>query len=216
MQIKREIIVFKRDKSMSSAWLGVDIHSTGINLVELSNLAGQLFLQACVQGTLPEGAVVSGVIKHADAVSHCLRSLLQNNLFLSKQAILAIPDALSMRKIIQVSVDLQPDEIEQMVMQDTDGHIPYPLHEISLDFQILGRSTHHSNMLDVLLVAVQTETIQQRVDVITSSELSPYVVEIESDALARARSQQYLFREMGYQFELAYGLALRGNQSLWI
>ena len=201
---------------MSSSWLGVDIHSTGISLVELSKLSGQFCLQACAWGPLPERAVESGMIINRNSVVSCLLSLLQNNPFLSKQAILAIPDELSMRKIIQLSADLHPDEIEQIVMQDTEGHIPYPMHEISVDFQVLGRSTHHPHMLDVLLVAAQTQTIQQRVEVITSVELLPYVVEIESYARARSSSQQNILCEIGDEFSVAYGLALRGGESIWI
>ena len=71
-------------------------------------------------------------------------------------------------------------------------------------------------MLDVLLVAAQTQTIQQRVEVITSVELLPYVVEIESYARARSSSQQNILCEIGDEFSVAYGLALRGGESIWI
>ena len=196
---------------MPSSWLGVDIQSTGISLVELSKFSGQFSLQTCAWSPLPEKTIESGMIINQKAVVHSMLGLLQNNLFVSKQVILAIPDELSMRKIIQLSADLHPDEIECIVMDDVEGHIPYSMHEICVDFKVLGRSTHDSRMCDVLLVAAQTQIIQQRVDVITSSDLQPYVLEIESYARARANVQRNQCDEVSDQFTVAYGLALRGG-----
>ena len=43
-----------------------------------------------------------------------------------------------------------------------DQYIPFPMEEVSYDFEVLGPSEKDPEMLDVLLVATRTENVEQR------------------------------------------------------
>ena len=183
---KERYSVLKLFKPKSCSWLGVDISSTSVNLVELTHATGQFCLQAYACKALPAQAVEAGVIKDIDAVANSIIHLLKTHCFLSKQAIVAVPDSISMSKIIQLSADLHAHEVEEWVMMDAEKHIPYSLNEICLDYHVMGPSTHYLDKLDILLVATRTQNIQQRVEVIARAGLDAHVIEVESHAVARA------------------------------
>jgi type IV pilus assembly protein PilM len=189
---KREIFVFKLFKSRPCSWLGLDISSASVNLVELSNKSGLLTVQAYACGAFPKQAVDLSVTKDSHVVSDRIVHLLETQPFSSKKVILAIPDALSINKIIQVSTELREQEIEEWIMFDVDKHLPYSLDEIYLDFQILGPSRHHVDKRDVLLVASKIQDVQQRIEVIERAGLAADVVEIESHAVTRAVAETQL------------------------
>lgn len=178
--------MLKLFKPKPCAWLGVDICSTSVNLVELSRTKDQFCLEAYACKPLPERAVEAGVIKDVDAVANSIIELRKTNHFLSKHAIVAVPDSISMSKIIQLSAALLAHEIEEWIMMDAEKHIPYPLNEICLDYQVLGRSVLDYDMLDIMLVATRANNIQQRVEVLTRAGLDVHVIEVESHAVARA------------------------------
>ena len=43
-----------------------------------------------------------------------------------------------------------------------DQYIPFPMEEVSFDFEVLGPSEKDPDMLDVLLVASRSENVEQR------------------------------------------------------
>ena len=43
-----------------------------------------------------------------------------------------------------------------------DQYIPFPMEEVSFDFEVIGPSEKDPEMLDVLLVATRTENVEQR------------------------------------------------------
>ena len=184
--------MFKLLNQRPCSWLGLDISSASVNLVELTNKSGLLTVQAYACGAFPKQAVDLSVIKDSHVVSDRIVHLLETQPFSSKKVILAIPDALSINKIIQVSTELREQEIEEWIMLDVDKHLPYSLDEIYLDFQILGPSRHHSDKRDVLLVASKIQDVQQRIEVIERAGLAADVVEIESHAVTRAMAETQL------------------------
>lgn len=144
-----------------------------MQLVELSNQV----LEAYAYCDVSEGT---------RDIANALADLLKSHTFQSKHAILAIPDALSISKILQVSANLHPHEIEACVRFDLEQQLPYPLDEVYFDFQILGVSCHAINQLDVLLVASKIQNIQQRVEIVERAGLIVDAVELESHAVMRA------------------------------
>ncbi len=57
---------------------------------------------------------------------------------------------------------LGDNELEGQVEMQADQYIPFPMEEVSYDFQVIGPSEKDPEMLDVLLVATRTENVEQR------------------------------------------------------
>ena len=77
------------------------------------------------------------------------------------------------------------DAVGQVEMQ-ADQYIPFPMEEVSYDFQRIGPSEKDPDMLDVLLVATRTENVEQRVAAVQAAGLTARIVDVEAFALENA------------------------------
>jgi type IV pilus assembly protein PilM len=78
--------------------------------------------------------------------------------------------------------------METQLTLEADQYIPYPLEEVSIDFEVQGPSPERDNMVEVLLAACRRETIDTRVEAIESAELIPRIMDVEAYAMERAFS----------------------------
>ena len=53
-------------------------------------------------------------------------------------------------------------DLEGQVELQADQYIPFPMEEVSFDFEVIGDSERDPDMVDVLLVATRTENVEQR------------------------------------------------------
>jgi type IV pilus assembly protein PilM len=166
--------------------LGVDITSSAVKILEISGSSEHLCVEGYGRGALLPDAVEGNVIKDINAVTYCIKKLLEKSSTTCKQAALAIPDSLVISKIVQMNDGLSDQELEEVVLLEADKYIPYPIEEINLDFQILGHSPKNSAMLDVLVVASRAENVSSRVEAVTRAGLEVTVVDVESYAVERA------------------------------
>ena len=57
---------------------------------------------------------------------------------------------------------LRAGDLEAQVELQADQYIPFPMDEVSYDFEVLGPSDKDPETNDVLLVATRTENVEQR------------------------------------------------------
>ena len=81
---------------------------------------------------------------------------------------------------------LDEDKLEGQVEMQADQYIPFPMEEVSYDYQVVGPSEKDPEMLDVLLVATRTENVEQRQAAVQASGLTAYIVDVEAFALENA------------------------------
>jgi type IV pilus assembly protein PilM len=67
-----------------------------------------------------------------------------------------------------------------------DQYIPFPMEEVSFDFEVIGPSEKDPDMLDVLLVATRSENVEQRVAACAAAGLTAKIVDVEAFALENA------------------------------
>jgi type IV pilus assembly protein PilM len=89
-------------------------------------------------------------------------------------------------KTISLPANLAEADIESQVQIEANQYIPYPLDEISLDFEVLGPSPRNADMVDILLAASKNENVESRQDALESLGLKAKVVDVESFAMANA------------------------------
>ncbi len=169
--------------------LGIDITSTAVKILEISGQGDELVVEHYGREVLPANAMDGNTIKDIDAVSQCIKKIIDRLNTSCKQAALAVPDSSIINKVIQINEGLSDAEMEELIVTEADKYIPYPIDEINLDFEILGHSEKNQNMLDVLIVASRAEIVNQRVDIAVHSGLEVTVVDVESYAVERAAQQ---------------------------
>ncbi len=167
------MFTFSRKKTGSI--LGIDLGTSSLKILELSRQTDQFCIEGYDRTLLPD-----------QDISGHLRHLISTAGFSSRHAVLAVPDSLAISKVIQVSSRLQAQDIEECVIMEAEKCIPYPLNEVSLDFNVTGSSRKHAEQLDVLLVASRSEHVMQRVEAVRRAGLVVHIVDVESCAIERA------------------------------
>src|SRR5690606_10108604 len=75
----------------------------------------------------------------------------------AKDVGVAISGDAAITKVIQMPRTLSENELEGQVEMQADQYIPFPMEEVSFDFEVIGPSEKDPDMIDVLLVATRSE-----------------------------------------------------------
>ena len=174
----------------SKALLGIDISSTAIKLIELSHSVGSTTALYRVETfaiePLPNNAVVEKKIADADAVGQCIQRAVMRSGTKTKRAAVAVSGSAVITKVISMSAALSDAEMETQIQLEADQYIPYPLEEVNIDFDVLGRSQASADMVDVLLAASRRENVDDRVSALETAGLIAAVVDVEAYAIENA------------------------------
>ena len=80
---------------------------------------------------------------------------------------------------------LSEEELANQIEIEADNLIPYPLDEVSLDFESLDVNKSDPTKIDVLLSAARTESIEARVAALEYGGFEAKVIDVESYAVSR-------------------------------
>ncbi len=170
--------------------LGVDISSTAIKLVELSQTNSgtpSLFrVENYAVEPLPPNAVVEKKIADVQAVGEAIQKAVNRSGTKAKHAAVAVSGSAVITKIISMSATLSDAEMETQIQLEADQYIPYPLEEVNIDFDVLGPSASGGELVDVLLAASRRENVDDRVAALEIAGLAPEVVDVEAYAMESA------------------------------
>ncbi|OOZ37847.1 pilus assembly protein PilM [Solemya velesiana gill symbiont] len=179
--------------STKQSLLGIDISSTTVKLLELSQSSGRSGATYRVESyavePLPANAVVEKNIADVDAVGQAIKNVVKRSGTKSRQAAVAVSGSAVITKIIAMPASLSDMEMENQIQLEADQYIPYPLEEVNLDFEVLGVAEKKPEMVDVLLAASRSENVDDRVAALEIAGLSADVVDVEAYAMENAFSQ---------------------------
>ncbi len=160
--------------------LGLDITTSSVKLIELTMSGGQYRVESYAAEPTPHNAINEKAIVDAEAVGEAIRRAVKRSGAKSRLAAIAIT------KVIQMPKSLGDNELEGQVEMQADQYIPFPMEEVSYDYQVVGPSEKDPDMLDVLLVATRTENVEQRQAAVQASGLTAQIVDVEAFALENA------------------------------
>ena len=166
--------------------LGIDIGSHSVRILELSRAGSRWRVEHFARRPLPHGAIRDGSIVHPDQVTEALTEALRDCGTHLRQAALALPSGMVIRKTLSVIDGLSDEALELQVEADAEQSLPFSLEELSLDFGVIGPSSSEPGHVDVMLVAARKEKIDERLSVVQAAGLRPLVVDVESQALVAA------------------------------
>ena len=172
----------------SKGLVGVDISSTTVRLLELSVKNGGYWVESYAVMPLPENSVVEKSILNPEAVADALERVVNLANPHTTHVAIAVPTSMVIHKIIEMDADMSDEEREVQIRMDAEQYIPFPLDEVSLDFEVLPDRLANPNRVNVLLVATRTENVDTRVEVLELAGLVAKVADVESYAMERAFS----------------------------
>jgi type IV pilus assembly protein PilM len=169
-----------------SPLIGLDITTSSIKLIELSQSGGQYRVEAYAAEPTPHNSINEKAIVDAAAVGDAIRRAVKRSGVRSRECAVAISGDAAITKAVQMPKNLSDAELEQQIEMQADQYIPFPMEEVSYDFQVLGPSEKDPDMRDVLLVASRSENVEQRVAAVNASGLVAKLVDVEAFALENA------------------------------
>lgn len=152
-------------------------------MLELSVKNGRYWVESYALVPLPEGSVVEKNILNPEAIGDALGRALNLANVQSNAAAIAIPTSMVISKTIEMDADMTDDEREVQIRMDAEQYIPFPLDEVSLDFEVLPDRLADPNRVNVLLVATRLENVEARSEVLELAGLTPKIADVESFAM---------------------------------
>ena len=166
--------------------LGLDITTSSIKLVELGLSGGRYRLEAYAAEPTPHGAINEKAIVDAEAVGEAIKRAVKRAGAKSKEVAIALSGDAAITKVIQMPRNLSARDLEAQVELQADQYIPFPMEEVSYDYEVMGPSEKDPEMSDALLVATRTENVDQRQAAVSAAGLTAHIVDVEAFALENA------------------------------
>lgn len=183
-------------------FLGIDIGTSSIKLVELSRWGDRKKLENYAEAS---AEVVyekpfrtfekSTLFLSSKDISRAIKGCLEEAKIKTRQCIFSIPDFSSFFTNFELPL-MTKEELPQAVKYEARQHIPLPLNEVALDWQIIEgegkilqqkkENIGQQEKIKVLLVAVPNEVINQYREIAGLANLE--LVSLEAEVFGLARS----------------------------
>ena len=184
--LKKDEVVWSYQRWFSrQSVIGLDISSTAVKLLQLSQRGGQYCVDAYGVVPLPANTIVEGTIKDVVSLGDCISKVITRAKASVQKTVVAVPDSAVIRKFLKLDKGLSDLDMEQQVLIQAEKYIPYPIEEVNFDFEAQPGLTH-SEYDDVVLVACHTENILARIEALASGGITAEIVDVESFAIQRA------------------------------
>lgn len=177
-----------------SNFLGVDIGTTSIKIVELSRsktnpiLVNYATLESYGHFERANNVIQANALKISETeVTALLKTLLKQVKFSTKAVIASIPSFASFITLIEMP-SMSQDDTEKAMGFQIKQNIPLPMSEIAIDWIRVGERTDENGFSkqQILLIAIPNETISRYKNVFRSAGLSLKALEIENLAFVRS------------------------------
>ena len=173
-------------KKKTTMMVGIDIGSHSVKAVLLSQGSEGYVLENFAIEPMVRGSVVDREIQDIEAVGKVISKIRQSIPMKAKEAAAAVSGQTVITKIIYMDVSLSEEELASQIEIEADSLIPYPLDEVSLDFETLDVNESDPSKVNVLLSAARTESIEARVAALESGDFTAKVIDVESYAVSRS------------------------------
>jgi type IV pilus assembly protein PilM len=182
--------------SSSKIFLGIDIGTTAIKVVELSKKGDRIKLEnygEALAQTLYEKPFrtidKNTLLFSSHEIAKALLAIFEEAKIIEKKVIFSIPDFASF--FIDFSLPpMTKDELPEAIKYEARQYVPMPLSEVTLDWSIIGgqmgKGNKKSTPLKILLVAVPTEIINQYQEIASLAGLKLEAIEAEAFGLLKS------------------------------
>ena len=193
-------------KKKLHSFLGIDIGTTGIRMVQLRLVNGEIKLENYAYTETKEYMEIlsngrkTAYMKMSDAeiLNDLLKIMAEAKITATKTAI-SIPISSAFSSIMTLP-NISESEIDEAVNYEARQHIPLPLNEVVFDWSIINKKTKEKksdsdsesadlkqiDKIKVLLVAIPKEITRKYTNIIEKTNLKLVALETESFSLARS------------------------------
>ena len=164
-------------KRKKTVMLGLDISSSAVKLLELSEQNNRFRVEGYAVEPIPPNSVVEKTITDIESVGETIRRAVRRSGTKATNAAVAVAGSAVITKTISMPAALNDDELASQIELEADQYIPYPIEEVALDFEVIGITEKNPEMVDVLLAACRSENVDARVAAVELGGLTAQIVE---------------------------------------
>ncbi|GAA5193394.1 pilus assembly protein PilM [Ferrimonas gelatinilytica] len=165
--------------------VGVDIGTSEIKAVLLSESPGGYKLEGVAKVPLAKGSVVDREIRDPESVALAMRKLKAQLPKGVKYGAASVSGSTVMTKVIFMDAELSEEELEAQIEIEADSLIPYPLEDVNIDFERL-RTNEDTKKVEILLAACRSDNVDSRVEALDAAGWESKVIDVEGYALGRS------------------------------
>lgn len=167
--------------------VGLDIGTTAVRAAELSVRRGTVVLERFGEVALPAGAVVDGEVVDPDVVATAIKDLWRRARFGSRQVVMGVANQRVVVRLVDLP-QMDADELRSSLRFQVQDHIPIPVEDAELDFDILGEHEGGAGqrLMRVLIVAAQKDMIAGHLRAGVKARLKPVSIDLTPFALIRS------------------------------
>lgn len=170
--------------------VGLDLSDNVFRLVQIKRgkvRRGKLKLSRYAEERLPAGILSNGEIKDKDATIERLKTLIKKayGRQVTRGVVVAMPDSRSFVKVLTVKKPQDPSGLASVVRSEAELHIPSPLDELYVDWQVVGERAD-GKQVDVIVGATPKKVSDAYAEVLEEAGLIPVAFELEAQSIVRS------------------------------
>ncbi|MBI4359008.1 MAG: type IV pilus assembly protein PilM [Candidatus Nealsonbacteria bacterium] len=167
---------------------GLDLSDFSLKIAQLKRKGAEFDLASFGEAEIPEGVIEGGEIKNEEALTRIVRqavSRVRGKKIRTEEVIVSLPEEKAFLRLIQFP-KMAKEELEKAVSFEAENHIPIPVKESCLGFEVVEPLVNHLDHFDLLLAAVPQKIVDPYVRALRAAGLKPCAMEIESSSTSRA------------------------------
>lgn len=165
-----------------SSLIGVDIGQSTIKIVSLNKDVEGKFVLESIGETKITQVDLNNSSKYFAALGESLKTLLSDLKIKNKQVVANLPESEVVSRLVRLP-PLKDSEIMDALRFEAETFVPYPLEEVSIDYEIIERDD--AGRLTIFVIAAKNDLILSYVKMFKSLGLE--LVALESPSVAYRR-----------------------------
>jgi type IV pilus assembly protein PilM len=159
-------------------------------MLELGEVGdGSRRVERYAMARLPREAVTDGNLTKPELVEKALQECWAALDTRTREIVMALPASAVTAKKLILPKDASEADIETQAVSEANQIVPFPMDEVTLDFQVLGPAQRSPNDNEVLVVITRKDRVEERVAVAESAGLKTTIVDVDTYAALRAYDQ---------------------------
>lgn len=171
-------------KKKSSYPIGLDISDLGFKLAQLDKTKTLPAVQALGKSEIDKNIINQGIINDQEAAAKAIKKICykpQVGSFSTDEVVACLPETKTFIKLIEIEKGANP--ISEIIGSEIERYVPLERKQVYYDYQIISQD---DQSYSVLIGAAPRQIVDNYIEMLRMSGLSPVAFEIEPVALARA------------------------------
>lgn len=181
-------MIKSKKNTKNKDFFALDIGASAVRVLQMTKKGSQWVVLSAGQAPISRNVVADKSIVDTSGLAKAIDMAAKSARIKAKHVYAAMPSSQATIKNINIPKDLDEIEREDYVSVEAGNHIPFPVEDVRMDFDIIGTSKADDELLEVMLVAAKKDHFQIMVDAVNEADYKVEVMDVDELAIERAMS----------------------------